>query len=275
MPTQVSEEGEYWFHQLSVGEYQITASAPGYRTTRSRVELYRGGQVRGTTKLNLEKMPELPVITYDGQLISRNELAAPPAARKHLATARGAFEKNDLRNGSRGNGPGFENISTVCKRDFLEGTDIQQTGPGRRAADLYEQCLSLDSDLYAAYLPLAEYYREQERGVELRELTGAWKKKQPTESPAYFYSAIAQYEAGEYPAALRDGLLSFSFPHAHLPHLRLLLANIYVKLNQPAEALAQLEAFLKEYPNDSAGSRGARDNRPSQDAGSKSDSGNR
>lgn len=251
MPTQASEEGEYWFHQLAVGEYEITASAPGYRTARSRIELFFGGQVRGTTKLNLEKTPELPVITYDGQLISRNELAAPPAARKHLATARGAFEKNDLQTAAEETDRALKTYPQYANAIFLKGRIFSKQGRASVAADLYEQCLSLDSDLYAAYLPLAEYYREQERGVELRELTGAWKKKQPTESPAYFYSAIAQYEAGEYPAALRDGLLSFSFPHAHLPHLRLLLANIYVKLNQPAEALAQLEAFLKEYPNDS------------------------
>ncbi len=247
--THVSEEGEYWFHQLSEGEYQITASAPGYRTTQSRLEVHRGGQVRGNTKLNLEKVPDLPVISYDGQLISRNELAAPAAARKHLEAARVAFDKNDQKTAAQEVELALKAYPRYARAIFLKGQIAARQGRSA-AAGLYEESLSLDPDLYAAYLPLAEYYREQERGAELRKLTEAWKQKQPTESPAYFYSAIAQYEAGEYPAALRDALLAFRFPHAQLPHLRLLLANIYVKLNQPAEALGELEAFLKEYPED-------------------------
>jgi len=235
---------------LSEGEYQIAASAPGYRTTQSRLEVHRGGQVRGNTKLNLEKVPDLPVISYDGQLISRNELAAPSAARRHMEAARVAFEKNDFKTAAEEADLALRSYPGYARAIFLKGRIFDRQGRSAAAAGLYEESLSLDPDLYAAYLPLAEYYREQERGAELRKLTEAWKQKQPTESPAYFYSAIAQYEAGEYAPALNDALLAFRFPHTQLAHLRLLLANIYVKLNQPAEALAQLQAFVEEYPAD-------------------------
>lgn len=250
VPTQVAEEGDYWFHQLSEGDYQITASAPGYRTTNSRVEVHRGGQARGTLKLNLEKLTELPVISYDGQLISRNELAAPPAARKHLDAARAAFEKKDYETAVAEADLALKTYPQYARAILLKGRILEHQGQSAAAAALYERSLSLDPDLYTAFLPLAEYYKKQERFTDLRNLTDNWKQKQPTESSAYFYSAVAEYETGEFSLALKDALLAFRFPHAQLPHLRLLLANVYVKLDQPAEALSQLELFVEEFPDD-------------------------
>jgi len=51
---------------------------------------------------------------------------------------------------------------------------------------------------------------------------------------AYYYSALASYQKGEFSLALEEALSAARFPHQNLPHLDLLPANCCVKLKEPA-----------------------------------------
>jgi tetratricopeptide (TPR) repeat protein len=127
---------------------------------------------------------------------------------------------------------------------------LEKQGRSEPAASSYEEAISKDAHLFAAYAAAAEIYRLASDHGRLQRVSELWKKVQPLEAPPYYYSALAKYEGGDYRSALQDATAAYGLPHASLPHLNLLLANCYLKLENPKAAAEQLLEFLSAYPND-------------------------
>jgi len=66
---------------------------------------------------------------------------------------------------------------------------------------------------------------------------------------AYYYSAVSNYFTGKYPEAEKRARESLKADTEHLfPETYQLMASILVKLKQPAQAIEQLETYIKLFP---------------------------
>lgn len=246
----VSPDGEFWFYQLRVATYQLSARLEGYRTARSEIQVSAGGQVRGNAKLVLLKESEVPTVTREGEVVSQNELRASPKIRAQTDRAERALEAGDIRTALDALDKVLKENPEYARALFLRGSLAARQGDEKAAIVYYEKSLRADRDFYRAYAALAAIQVSRAALTELRDVADRWKAVEPLKASPYYYSAIAYYELGEYPAALQEVQIAFGLPHQGLPHLRLLAANCYVKLNQLSSAAEELKKFLAEHPDD-------------------------
>lgn len=249
MRTVVSAEGEYRFGGLWPGVYYISAAAPGYRSVTIEVELTHGNRPRRSTKIVLQS-EIAPAKPRPGGVVSQNALKAPREAQRHLEQAEKALDSGDLEVAAQFIADALTAYPGYARALYMRGRLLEKQGRREPAANSYEEAISHDADLFAAYAAAAEIYRLASDHGRLQRIAGLWKKVQPLDAPPYYYSALAKYEGGDYRSALQDAVAAYGLPHTSVPHLNLLLANCYLKLENPRAAAEQLLEFLSTYPND-------------------------
>ncbi|RPI22005.1 MAG: hypothetical protein EHM61_23360 [Acidobacteria bacterium] len=246
----VTESGDYKFGGLESGTYLITASAPGYRTVTTRIEINNVGQVRGVTTLDLVSETPLPTVSHDGEVISQNALKAPREARRQVERAEKALETGRTAEAEEAIGKALQAYPDYGVALFLRGRLFQTRRRSRQAREEYAKALVKDPDLYRAYPPLCEIERAGADYQALKESAETWKQMQPLIATPYYYLAVALYELGDYGPALQEAMRARGLPHEAVPHLSLVLANCHLKLRDPRAASIHLLEFLEQHPDD-------------------------
>jgi len=248
--TMVNESGEYKFGGLYVGNYKVTARAPGFKPATVRITLVGDSQRQGDTTLYLVEQSELPTINHDGEVISRNALQAPKEARKEVQRGEEAFATGDLEKSKEAAQKALSLYPDYARAWYLRARISEREGRRQEAVAEYETVLARDPDFYPAYGHLSELYRTLAIPGELKRVADEWRKLQPLHAVPYYYAAVARYETGDYAASLREAEAAYRLPHDSLPHLLLVLANCHIKLRNPDAAAVYLVEFLSQQPDD-------------------------
>jgi tetratricopeptide (TPR) repeat protein len=245
----VNQDGEFRFHGARPGAHVITASAPGFKTIRLPLDVLEGNRVRGVIRIALE--PEEETTRNRGSdIVSQNELNAPRKAVKQVEVAEKALLEGDLIGAASAIEKALKEYPAYSRAWLAKGRLLERQGDVNAAARSFQTAIDRDANCYSAYSAWAEMLRLKGATQELRTLSDLWKNAQPLDATPYYYSSLAFFAAGDFRAAVKDSLQAAQFPHPHLPHLNLLLANAYLKLKQLPAATAQLEEFLANYPDD-------------------------
>ncbi len=250
MRATVNAEGEYRFVNLGVGQFTVAARAPGYKPAKSDVETMGGNQTRGSTRLVLVSEQALPKGASAGPVvISQNELRAPKKAVKEIEAAEKALGAGDLDGASRDLDKALALYPNYARASFLRGTVFEKQHKLEEAVRSYQKAIQDNPSHLASYRALADLHRANLDFASLDNIVAQWKSVQPLEAAPYLYAAVSQYERGNYPLAVEQGLLASRLPHDHLPDLKLILANCYNKLRNREAAAQQLREFLERWPN--------------------------
>jgi tetratricopeptide (TPR) repeat protein len=246
----VNSDGEYRFMNLRSGAYVVTASAPGFKQVRSQFEVIGINQVRGNTRLIL--MPENATTQTDSSLgtVSPNELKAPRKAVKEIEEGENELDKGNLETAGKAVLKALNVYPRYARAYFLQGRIREKQNRIPEAIESYRQTIAEDPNHYPAYAALAEIFRVGSNHSDLAKTAEAWKRAQPLNAAPYYYSALALYESGQPRFAVDEALMATRFPHAHIRHLNLLLANCYLKLGEAEAAASQMKEFLELYPED-------------------------
>jgi tetratricopeptide (TPR) repeat protein len=245
----VNQDGEFRFHGARPGAHFITASAPGFKTIRLQVDVLDGNRVRGLIRIALE--PEEETRSLRGSdIVSQNELNAPRKAVKQVEAAEKALLEGDLIGAGSAIEKALKEYPAYSRAWLAKGRLLEKEGDMNAAARSFQTAIDRDANCYSAYSAWAEMLRLKGTTQDLRTVSDLWKNAQPLDATPYYYSSLAFFAAGEFRAAVKDSLQATQFPHRHLPHLNLLLANVYLKLKELPAATAQLEEFLANYPDD-------------------------
>ncbi len=248
--TMVNESGEYKFGGLYLGNYKVTARAPGFKPATVRITLVGESQRQGDTTLYLVEQSQLPTINHDGEVISRNALQAPKQARKEVQRGEEAFATGAMNESKEAVEKALNLYPDYARAWYLRARISEREGRRQEAAADYERVLARDPDFYPAYGRLSELYRILAIPGELKRVAEEWRKLQPLDAVPYYYVAVAHYEAGDYAVGLREAEAAYRLPHASLPHLLLVLANCHIKLRNPDAAAVHLVEFLSQHPDD-------------------------
>lgn len=243
--------GSFRFTGLGAGVYQLTAEGDGetFETTTVYADLSVLGRVPGSFTQNIQLSPKRRPAVKRAATVSVEELNA--------------------------------NIPEKATSKYKQGVKKAEDNQPEQAIKLFQEAITAYADFYLARLRLAEQYAKLQRYDEATEsyqkaialrpksaeaLAGLGstlvKQKKYGEaiaplrqslemnsqsSAALLFLGFAEMMTGDYTASEKNLLQAYEMSKATIAHIY--LANLYDLRGEPAKAIEQLQAFLKENPD--------------------------
>jgi Flp pilus assembly protein TadD len=127
------------------------------------------------------------------------------------------------------------------------GNCLKTLGDSSAAESAYEKAVELHATVYAA-INLADMYVLEKHYDPARQLLESTISRSPEEGDVYFALCRVYFEQGRLKEAEKAGLEAHSRLH-RTADVHLLLAKIYLAVNNQTALISQLETYLKESPN--------------------------
>jgi Tfp pilus assembly protein PilF len=251
------------FRGLQRGVYTIEADIGGFREVRERVDV--SGVNRDThTSITLESQPQQalgqtrdPVDEQD--VVNVADLNRSPKVMKKFQEATKKLQSGDV-NGAR---VGLESL-VLAAPDFYDahktlGTAYQQSRRYDDAEREYELARHLRPASAVPLMLLGSLYLEKiDSGTELKAPPNDVLEKarrvllraievDPSVAFARYLLGVTYYKLGLYSDS-ENSLLRALQMESRLGDIRLALANVYVRVQDWAKALEQLDGYLRENP---------------------------
>lgn len=224
----------------------LRASMPGYRSNNVTLDNLI---MSGTSNLppivlrRLEKSPERPTIDV-------TTLQAPPAARKAYDRARKELARGDSLNAVEDLRKAIKEYPVFAVAMVQLGEIYAQQGLFDQAERLFDNSISADPKFAPAYFDLAPIAGERQNWHRMAQLSDVGLSLDSSYAAGYYFNALAYYRLADYDKAEKSARQARSLdPNHTLPKVELVLADVFVKRHQPAEAVEQLRTFLKFSPN--------------------------
>ena len=243
--------GRFSFSGLQRGRYQMTAEGDGrsFETTRVEAEVSAYGAAPQTFTQNIQLRLKAGQVIAPAAVTSI-ELVDPDLP----ARAREAYDKGvkDARNDKPENAvkhfqeaiaahPPFYLAHVAIAEQYLKLKRDQE------AVEAYQKAVELKPERAAAYVGLGVMFVKQKKYREaLTPLRRSLEIEKQSAMP-YLFLGLAEMMTGDYPASEADLLRAYEIGKPALAHIY--LANLYDLKGEPARAIDQLKAFLKENPN--------------------------
>jgi Tfp pilus assembly protein PilF len=243
--------GRFSFSGLRRGTYQLTAEGDGqsFETTRVDADVSAYGSA-----------PQ--IFTQNIQLRLKVGKSVPPAGVTSVETidanlparAREEYEKGskDAENNKPENAvKHFQEAITIYPQFYSAHVAIaEQYAKLKRdeeAAEAYRKAIEMKSDRAPAYVGLGVMLVKQKKYSEaIAPLRRSLQIEKQSSTP-YLFLGLAEMMTGDYQSSESNLLRAHEIGKPVLA--RIYLANLYDLKGEPARAIEQLKAFLKESPN--------------------------
>jgi len=233
-------EGEHPF-----SDCLIIASLPGYRSDMIPMANAKpeGHPYLGTIVLHF-------VGKVDGYLISPTSIEAPKDAKKEFDKAQELIRKNKQADAVLSYQKAVKIYPNYAAAWFELGRLMGSAQKMDEARQAFNAAVKADPKYLSPYLQLSALAYNSQDWPTLAEASDKLLALDSFDYPqGYYYSAVADYFTGKYKEAEQRGRESLKADtDHHFPQTHQLLASILVKLNQPAAAVTELEAYLKAEP---------------------------
>lgn len=183
--------------------------------------------------------------------VNAKSLKVPSQARREYekacdASNKNKFEEAELR--ARNAIDAFPDYSAAW---VMLGVILEEQHKSQEARDACSHAVTIDATYLPAYLCGAEMsVRNQEWELALKQATLAAGLQSVHDAYAYYYLAMAYLHLNNLVEAKKNGLRAAEINGNHdEPSLDLLLAEIYERGGDNADAIAQLEQLLKHHAN--------------------------
>ncbi len=242
--------GRFSFSGLRPGRYQLIAEGDGrtFETTRVDAEILAFGSAPRTFTQNVQLRPKADNAVAPAALTSVEAFdpKVPPRARE-------AYHKGVKR--AEGNNPEqavrllLEAISTYSQFYSAHVALAEQYAKLNRYAEAesaYRKAIELKIDRAPAHVGLGVLLVKQKK---YNEAIGPLRRSIEIEkqsSTPYLFLGLAEMMTGDYQSSEADLLRAYEIGKPTLSHIY--LANLYDLKGEPAKAIEQLKAFLKENP---------------------------
>lgn len=242
--------GRFRFSRLRAGEYTVSVMAPGRGEARITVEASAGtADAKGRVRVNIE-IPEAAKADFERRhRVAATELAVTDRARREYDEARKALARRDSEAARKhlesavAISPGFTDAWNNL------GTIAYQTKQFERAAECFERALEADPAAYEPLVNLGGVLINLGRMTDARTYNQHAVLARPNDALANSQLGITFFEMGQYGPAEKYLRRACELDPAHFSHPQLALAQIHIRENRRAEAIADLKGFLKVHPD--------------------------
>lgn len=258
-------QGRYRFTGLQRGTYFILVKLEGFQEVRQRVEL-TGGEITLNIILEFQEerivKPRTDLSGEDVGVIDTSELDRnyPARVTDSLKTAEKDFEAANYAKALLELEEVVREAPELYSAQRMLGMAYQKLARYRDAESAYKSAAELRPTSAAPFINLASLYVEEAQASEakgsavvrgilnesLASLDTAIKLK-PDAPFAYYLLGVTYYKSAFYEDA-EDNLKRSLDLAPDLSDARLALANVYVKMQEWSNVIAQLDAFMTENP---------------------------
>jgi len=196
------------------------------------------------------KTPEIADATpKSGTMVSAVELNAPPKAKSEYEKGVEALAKGDLKNAAQR----LEKAVEIYPKYGLAWSNLglvrvrMKDEAGAREAWL--KAIEADDKLPSAYLNLARLDLQDKKLQDAGAKIDKALHIDPTNAEGLAMLSEQQLLSGEYDKAIATARKVHSMPHEHLAQVHLICGDALQHQGKNAEALAEYELYLKEYPD--------------------------
>jgi tetratricopeptide (TPR) repeat protein len=207
-------------------------------------------------------------VKIEGTTLSAIPYKAPKAARKAYEKGVQAEKNGNLADAHKYLETAVEIYPSSANAWFQLGTVLLKENQVEAARKAYTQATTIDTKFLPPYLSLASMAYQTENWKEVLDLTGHILELDPLNhaavsnyildldpvnyAGAYFYNAVANYRLNKFEAAEKSALKAEHLDLVtHFPQLHLLLSEIFVRKNDYALAIAEIQTYLALAPNGS------------------------
>jgi len=224
---------------------ELRAWAPGYRSSTVLV-----GQVDTTGQIDIGTIVLQPVAKVTGAMVSATSFQAPKEARKALAHAEKALQKQRLQEAERDLQTAVEIYPRYAAAWFELGRIHQRLQRLEKAREAHGKALEADRNYVNPYVELARIAMMEEKWLEVADTTDRALTLDPLDFPeAFLFNSVANINLDRLDVAERSARKAQRLDAAHrFPQTHLLLANILQRKQDVTGAAEQLRNYLKFAP---------------------------
>jgi tetratricopeptide (TPR) repeat protein len=240
--------GEFRFKGIPTGTYTLIIHVPRAGESRRTVEV--GPSVADSKgRIRVEVRLERSLSQDNEHLISATRLALPAEAKDQYLRAMAQLESDDV----QGAIASLQKATEIAPR-FPEawnhlGTIAYTTRRYEDAERYFRSALEQDPDAYDPLVNLGGTLIALRRLEESLTLNQRAVRLKPEDPLAHSQLGMSYYHLEQYAQAEEQLRLAKSLDPGHFTFPQLLLASIYARRNERAEAIRELEDFLKLHPD--------------------------
>lgn len=248
--TYTDSNGQAYFSGVRVGDYHVIVTGDGIQTTESRtfeVDERKVTQAQYITVQRVDDSGPKPVGSQTS-MISASGLNVPPKAQKELDKANEAMAQHDWKKA-------LERLHNAIAIDPQYAAAYNNLGvlyarmeDSAHEREALEKAISLDDHFGAPCVNLAKLYLREKNFAKAETLLQKSVSVDPNNTESLMLLADAQYMDQHYDAAIASARVAHASSGTHPAFVHYIAARAYDKENRRAEALAELEIFLKEEP---------------------------
>ena len=239
-------DGRFIFRRLPEGSYTLDVSAGGFQSTKEEIQLV---SVSRTIRIVLTPGERSEERHQGGtESVSAASLRVPKEAEKLYRKALRSHTEKRYDEALKEFDEALKIAPDFARAYAGRGITLLQMQNRADARIAFEKAVRLDPESFDAQVGLGlvlndlrEFQASTEHLLKARSLNSAGWQVHYELGRAYF--ALADYPEAE--ASLRTARAS----SPHYPGLYLLLSNLYLKTNRPADAVNELQGFLKMFPD--------------------------
>ncbi len=242
--------GHFRFTRIRAGTYTLAAVSPGRGEARITVEAGPGtagpkGRVDVTISIPEAALPDF----VRRNSVPARELAVSGRARHEYDEAQKALARHDAESAVRHLESAVAISPAYAEAWNNLGTISYQKQQFARAAECFERALTANPAAYEPLVNLGGVLLNLGRMNEARLYNQHAVLVRPDDAVANSQLGHTFFEIGEYGPAERYLRRACELDPAHFSHPQLALAQIHIRENRKAEAVADLESFLRLHPD--------------------------
>jgi tetratricopeptide (TPR) repeat protein len=242
-------EGIAVFHSVRTGTYRLRVSGINIvETTTENITVFRNEAVH-MEYVRVARRAGSPDNTAQGGMVSANDMNVPEKARKEMDTAMGAMQKNDMATATEHLNKAVQIYPQYARAWNNLGVIRMKAGDKVGASAAWELAVAADDKLAPACLNLARIAISDQQLVDAEKLIEKALASDPSNASALFLMATAQAMNGQWADALISARKVHTIvDHRHFADAHRIAAEALMQLDQPQDALAEYDTYLKENP---------------------------
>lgn len=239
-------KGYYSFNGLRHGSYVVAVSAAGYPQQRYEVDLTHGDEQQLTVQL-----PRSPTAgaADSGSTVSVQQLGVPEKARRKFQKGYELYRHKDYKGAVKQLNEALEMDSGYVVAQNQLALSYWRLGKPDDARQWFETAIRTDPKFFLSYVNYAEMLSERKEYERAAALLKQASEAQPYQAEPYYLMGKIQLDSGNPERAEQALNQALKRDTSRIPEVHLLLANVYIRLQQLAKVPAQLQAYLAAAPH--------------------------
>jgi tetratricopeptide (TPR) repeat protein len=248
-------DGRFRFTKLEPGTYTLLFLLPRVGQLSRTVEVTRSfADSKGRVEVQYEFTPEFLVLALrpeDRSTVSVRELKISTRARQEYNKAQARLREKDADRAIQHLERAIEESGEFQEAINSLGTIYFQRKQYTEAEGYFRRALSLDEDSFEPLVNLGGVLLVQGKGSQALEINQRAYDMVPQDALAAAQLGLSYYLAGDYGQAIRYLDQVKQLDPSHFTYPQMTLAQIFLRLGQPDDAVQEITEFLRLHPDSS------------------------